>query len=456
MSSRQVILDANRNLDISDQNLEPILEAPVELPKSDRMADVDQIYKALRLLPEFDGNPHVLTRFISLCDRIVDEYSDKTKQTLGNVALLNGILNKVVGSAARLINANGIPNDWTGIRNALINNFADQRDETALYNDLALLTQGNSTPQEFYESCQNLFSTIMTYVALHETVDTTITAKRDLYKKLTLQAYLRGLKDPLGSSIRCMRPASIEQALEFVHEEMNTLYLQHRNQHLPEKKSMSQIMSGQPSQALRAPPNPSFTIPMMRPSNFNMQVPSRSHFMQPPPNQWKSNFHNAPQAGPSRTQQIFRAVPPNFNQQNNAFRMPPRNPPMNFNSGPHPRPMSGVSHFVPRNLPPTPQLSGHDWRKSGNPPPSNYFKTREMHFNDCYPYEPYYEEYYPDYDLGQESYGYPQYYQEQEQQYFPQEYQEYSQIAPGIPEVEQEPAQIKEDFQKDIASKRSK
>ncbi|XP_061385253.1 LOW QUALITY PROTEIN: uncharacterized protein LOC133320633 [Danaus plexippus] len=39
-----------------------------------------------------------------------------------------------------------------------------------------------------------------------------------------------------------------------------------------------------------------------------------------------------------------------------------------------PRPMSGVSHFIPRNLPPT----GHDWRKFGNPPPSNYFKTHHM------------------------------------------------------------------------------
>ncbi|XP_028041295.1 mucin-1-like [Bombyx mandarina] len=70
----------------------------------------------------------------------------------------------------------------------------------------------------------------MAYVSLHENVNTTIEAKRELYSKLTLQAYLRRLKDPLGYRIRCMRPASTEKALEFVQEELNTLYLQHRNE----------------------------------------------------------------------------------------------------------------------------------------------------------------------------------------------------------------------------------
>lgn len=56
--------------------------------------------------------------------------------------------------------------------------------------------------------------------------------------------------------------------------------------------------------------------------------------------------------------------------------------------------MSGVSHYVTKTLPPSrPGISGHDWRKSGNPPPTNYFKTREMNFNDCLN-EPYFDEYY--------------------------------------------------------------
>lgn len=207
-------------------------------------SEVDTIYKSLRLLPEFDGNPHVLTRFINLCDQLVLGYfKTEPGHELTNLALINGILNKISGSAARLIHSNGIPENWQGIRSALINNFADHRDETALYSDLSLQTQGSNTPQEFYERCQNLFSTIMTYISLHETVSTTIEAKRTLYKKLTLQAFLRGLKDPLGCRIRCMRPETMEKALEFVQDELNTLYLQNRNEGGSSKKDWQQPSS---------------------------------------------------------------------------------------------------------------------------------------------------------------------------------------------------------------------
>lgn len=358
---------------------------------------IDDIFKSLRLLPEFDGNPNILTRFIRLCDQLVIRHvRTEPGHDFENQALLNGILNKITGPAARLINSNGIPSDWQGIKNSLINNFADQRDETALYNDLALQSQGHSTPQEFYERCQTLFSTIMTYVTLHDDVNTTIEAKRQLYKKLTLQSYLRGLKEPLGSRIRCMRPRSIEQALEFVQEEMNILYLQQRNNdHTSDKKTPSMLVHQPPPKPLYNPP---IYMPPNKPFTFNMQMPgpSRPNPVQMPqhPQHWRP-FPVQPQMqrGPTRTQQMFRALPPSYNPQNNAFKMPYRNNnsfPSNSQSQ-APKPMSGVSHFVPKHLPP----SGHDWRKFGNPPPSNYFKTREMNYNLCHDYEygPYCENY---------------------------------------------------------------
>lgn len=339
--SRNVILDANRDLDLNSSiNSDLEISETLPLPNSN-MADLDGIYRALHLVPEFDGNPNILTRFIKLCDQLVAEYY-VAGQNLTNYALLNGILNKVTGPAARLINANGIPENWQGIRNALINNFADQRDETSLYNDLALLTQGGKTPQEFYEQCQNLFSTIITYVTLHETVESTIQSKRDLYKKLTLQAFLRGLQDPLGYRIRCMRPDSIEKALEFVHEETNTLYLQRRNQeksmHQPPRFSnnfMSQRTDRRPQ------PNPIFNTPGTFRQN-TMNEPQR--FPQAPNRSFHTQRFNQPTQGPSRTQQIFKALP--RSNMSTGFRIPPR---PQYNN--YPRPMSGVSHPVARSLP---------------------------------------------------------------------------------------------------------
>lgn len=224
--NRNKELDLNRHINSLESEIDLGLDTLFSETRILKM-DPDTIYKALRPVPEFDGNPNVLTRFIRICDQIVIQYlKNEPGAELVNLCLLNGILNKITGNAARTINSNGIPESWQGIRNALINNFSDQRDETALYNDLSLLSQGNSTPIEFYDKCQNLFSTIMTYVTLHEAVGTTIEAKRELYRKLTMQSFVRGLKEPLGSRIRCMRPATIEKALEFVQEELNVMYLQ--------------------------------------------------------------------------------------------------------------------------------------------------------------------------------------------------------------------------------------
>lgn len=335
------------------------------------MADTDTILKALRLVPEFDGNPNVLARFIRLCDRLVETYESANE--LEQLCLINGILNRITGPAATTINSNGIPENWDGIKNALINNFTDQRDETTLYNDLAIQTQGPSSPQEFYDRCQTLFSTIMTYVTLHETVNTTIEAKRDLYKKLTMQSFVRGLKEPLGSRIRCMRPVTIEKALEYVQEELNTMYLQQRNDFLP-KNNMSSNYHKLPVHN----PMPNAHVP--RPFVFNSMprlsnVPSPQHhrfgFNHAKP-QYNFNPHQPPRM-PTRTQQMFSAPVPNYNPRSNVFQLPPKpayNPP---------KPMSGVSHFVSRPLP----RNTHDWSRHGNPPPSNYFKTRDVNINEC-------------------------------------------------------------------------
>lgn len=356
----------------------------------------DNIHKALRLVPDFDGNPNVLTRFINICDRLCSDYlRDDPNSQLNNLCLLNGILNKITGPAATIINSNGIPENWLGIRNVLVNNFADQRDETALYNDLSLAMQGNSSPQEFYDHCQTLFSTIMTYVTLHETLGTTIDAKRVLYKKLTMQAFVRGLKEPLGSRIRCMRPDSIEKALEYVQEELNIQYLQQRNESVPRHQLAHRTPPALPT-AFSMPKFNNFnSVP-----NFNSQAAPRYNPPPPPlrlsmqPQPFKFNMpSNAQSQQPrmSRTQQMFSAPPPRYNPQSNMFRLPPRHQPQ---YQPPPKPMSGVQHFTPRPLPPT--LSGHDWRRFGNPPPNNYFKSREVNLNECTYDDPYYSEYYYD------------------------------------------------------------
>lgn len=270
---------------------------------------------------------------------------------LNNSALLNGILNKITGRAAATLASNGIPRNWDGIRNALINSFSDHRDESALYTDLSMLSQRSDTPHIFYERVQNLLCTIMTYVELHESLPSTIEAKRELYKKLALQTYVRGLHEPLGSRIRCMRPETLEKALEFAQEELNVLYLKqkHTVQPLFPRRQIGFNSFNNPQMMVPAQQNSLVPIYQNK-SNFNPPQfantynanPSKFEPYQPSP------IFRPPGQGPSRTQQMMRALP--RSNMTTGFRIPQRISQQNF-----PKPMSGISHPNARILPPTPQ-----------------------------------------------------------------------------------------------------
>lgn len=337
--------------------------------------NLDNIFKALRVVPEFDGNPNVLVRFINLCDQIIENYVKPTAgNDLNNLAVLNGILNKITGSASRTLATNGIPSTWAGIRESLINNFSDRRDETALYMDLSTMTQGRDTPQIFYEKCQHMLSSIATYVRLHESVASTITSKVDLYKNLALQTYLRGLSEPLGSRIRSMRPDSLEKALEFAQGELNVIYLQNKQKFFETAQK------------------PHFS----NHNNYRRFYDTAQYFQQQPqPQQQPPRFDNntnpiryqsnpQQQAGPSRTQQMLRALP--RSNMSTGFRIPQR-PQFPQQQQNYPRPMSGVSHFGARTLAPT--------RYNPN------FKT-ETNMHDSQNYDPNYPNngYYDDYDYN--------------------------------------------------------
>lgn len=377
--------------------------SPLTLSQTSQMASADltdRIYKSLRLVPEFNGNPNVLTRFLNLCDELVLTYvSTEPGSRLSNLALINGILNKITGTAARTLATNGIPSDWQGIRTTLINSFSDHRDETSLYTDLSLLVQGNDTIQVYYEKVQHLLCTIITYVELHESVGTTVEAKRTLYKNLALQTFLRGLDEPLGSRVRCMRPSSLESALEFAQEELNVLYLQKRNKSLPAKKNLYNFYEQAPNtsntqQNFRSPaPNLSHqqqNLYSYMPPNYNPTFQAyprpqiRSFGPQYPPQLFPgiplvSLQHRQPYPrpqNPTKTQQMFRAPPTNMST---GFRIPPRAPQVpQTNQAPQyntPTPMSGISHPVARTLPPTNYNGKHNLTP-------NLPQIGETHFNE--------------------------------------------------------------------------
>lgn len=373
MARRNRDLPNPRHITIDRFRFDSISEySEIEMAQADNTSKIDSIWKALRLVPEFDGNSHVLVRFLHICDKLVLEYVHPDEQLVSS-ALLNGIINKITGKAARTLATNGIPDNWQGIRNTLVNSFSDHRDECSLYTDLSLLTQGTDTASVFYDRVQNMLSTIMAYVQLHESVTTTIEAKRQLYNKLALKTFTRGLHEPIGSRVRCMRPETLKK-----------LWSSHR------RRLMCSIFKTRATSSKIQKKAASYQKPNNQPPRFvpPLHNQPRPNFI---PNSYNGNFIPQPSPmqrpqlqGPSKTQQAMRALP--RADISTGFRISPRNKPQNG-----PVPMSGISHPVARNLPLTGQTDRRQVNLNETDDYYNYDQTDNSDYSQYLP-----EDYFPE------------------------------------------------------------
>lgn len=274
--------------------------------------------KNLSMVPNFDGNPTRLTRFINASESILNRYFDTNDlNNFQNTIIMNSLLNKLEGRAEEVVAIYG-SNSWNDIKSALIKNFGDQRDENCLNQDLVNLKQKhNEMPSQFYERVLHLLNTICNYVDLHSSV-TERQSKRDFFKKQALKTFLAGLKDPLGPIIRAMRPTSLTEAMQFITEEDNIRYYQRSNhgnfetgkqsiQTSVVKNSVTPLQkfertSNRPQfqSQYRPPQFQSNPIHIQRQTNPPPQrFPTNSQVFGKPINVWKPNPNAVPQPKPT-------------------------------------------------------------------------------------------------------------------------------------------------------------
>lgn len=274
--------------------------------------------KNLSIVPVFDGNPNELKEFLTVSTMLLNNYFDATPSNIGciqNCLLLHGLMSRLSGRAKEVISIYGCET-WDSVKNTLIQHFGDQRDENALTRDLVNLRQQQyETPLQFYEKCMGLLSAICNYIDLHNDDGAIKTSKKIFFRQQALTTFLAGLKEPLGSTIRAMRPDSLAKAIQYIREENNIRYLQRS-----------------------APQNPISLVTTRKPVQQTPQCNPTTRFSQPP--NWNhryttSSFPQGPIKLPSKTNAPPQRFPSNqqvFGKPTNAWA--PRNTPGPSNQPP--------------------------------------------------------------------------------------------------------------------------
>ena len=360
----------------------------------------------LKCVPDFDGNPNDLNRYISICDALINEFYDQNNTaSFQNVYLLNSLISKLSGNAKLVVNIQSV-NTWQDVRNTLTRNFADQRDETCLNRDLVMLRQNlNEKPQQFYDRVLNILNLLCAYVDLHETTDANKKLKRTLYQNLALKTFLSGLREPLGTTIRCMKPIDLSEALQIVLQEDNVHYFQNSNNKILTRPGFSQIRPDQTQKIVRSTP-----------INFNANT--QNDFFRSQQNRFPSRpiniqprINNQPQKFFTNSQ-VFRQPQQNQNQKINVFK-PNQNKIL-----PKPTPMSVCTQNTNfANRPSTSYQSTNFANRpstSYQPPQQRNWVAEELFYTQTDEYQP--ETTY--YDLPQQDYGHtPQQYYDPNIQY---------------------------------------
>lgn len=347
----------------------------------------------LNCVPQFNGDPNELNRYLSICQSLITNfYNYESPNDFQNTYLLNSLISKLTGNAKVVVNIQNV-STWEELRKTLLRNFADQRDETCLNRDLVLMRQlPNENPQQFYDRILEILNLICSYINAHETTEVSKNLKRDLYNNLALRTFLSGLKEPLSTTIRCMKPQTLSEALQLVIQEDNVHYFQNYSNKNFSKNIQTHNRPQIPNQRfVEAPRQSQFNPPnFYKPNNFGPQNFNRNYFSsQPVPmNNFGQNFNrNSFPSQPIQIQPRMNNQQQRFFTNSQVFKQPQQDnnvfKPNPNRSLPQPTPMSVSTRNTTKQYhqPQKNFASGNLFNTELNQPDQNFENIQSIDYN---------------------------------------------------------------------------
>lgn len=284
----------------------------------------------LDMIPEFHGDTKLLSRFIEVCEKLVNKfYNIADPSDFQNEYLMASILSKIKGEAASNIATCTVAN-WTNLKKALLDTYSDKRDCYTLNIEMTELKQSNESAFEFYNRVKEILNLQIAYIS------TQINREEQgvligYFQNYAVRILLRGLKEPLGNLMRTKNPSDMNSALNMltndfqlesfsrVHQKFNMTpkpkQFINNTHNRPAFRQNPQLMyrpisntnnnhtSQQKQNVFKPNPNQKFPkptpmsvstrqtfVPRPGPSGYNQQRPQQFAYRQYPQTQQRPNF----------------------------------------------------------------------------------------------------------------------------------------------------------------------
>lgn len=183
----------------------------------------------LNIVPEFQGDPALLTEFINSSEQLIQHFYDpQNANNFQNILLLKSIRNKIKGEAATNLAAYNI-STWQELKDALLASYADKRDHQTLIMELCTLKQNNLKPIDFFSKIQSNLNLQTSYIKTHTNDVNEVTCLIEFSQKLALRVLLKNLNSPLNDYLSTRNPSSLNEALNILSNDFNANEIKNQN-----------------------------------------------------------------------------------------------------------------------------------------------------------------------------------------------------------------------------------
>lgn len=204
------ILDEARRL----EDMEILRQAEMRILER-RTKKTTDMMNLIEKVPPFKGDPSDLHEFISRIRTYV--VLARPEESVHTDLIVRAIRDRVQDKAHEALKLYGTPNTWGAIEDNLTLHFADRRDEDTLLKELYDLRQGNEKFEIFFAKISNTLNALKSWARLNR--PNVANQKVEDYDSIALSRFTKGLRQPLGSYVRCMKPNTLAEARRICIEE---------------------------------------------------------------------------------------------------------------------------------------------------------------------------------------------------------------------------------------------
>lgn len=172
----------------------------------------------VQLIPQFGGDKRQLNLYLRKCQYVINRFKGNEEQ---NLYVFNVLTSRLTQDAAALLSEREDIVTWSDLKVLLIQHFGDPRSEACINIELeSLKIKSGESYLEFCNRIQSVRSSLMSKVNLIDDPNLK-NAKFVIYNNTALNVFLYNLPENMVRVVRLKAPATLEEALSIVLEEVN-------------------------------------------------------------------------------------------------------------------------------------------------------------------------------------------------------------------------------------------